>query len=263
MINSKFGIELECFGVSRSIVVSAFKTAGLNVMTAGYTGRDYDVWQIKTDASIQGVDGFEVVSPVLEGENGIYQARIACIVLQELNAQVNKSCGFHVHHNATDWKIGQFKNLFKLFTKYEKAMDSIQPVSRRDSNNRFIKSNLIAPVASLFAKIDVCTSILDLSRLYSNDRYFKLNLQSFFRMGSVEFRNHAGTIDANKVENYIRLTAGMVESARKQVKVYAPVATDSASDSLKVLLSCMIRSKAITKEIAQFYKARAVSLEVA
>ena len=253
MMNSKFGIELECFGVSRSIVVSALRTAGLNVMTAGYTGRDYDVWQVKTDCSIQGVDGFEVVSPVLEGENGIYQARIACVVLQELNAQVNKSCGFHIHHNAQGWDVKKFKNLFKRFTKYEAALDSIQPASRR--NNRFCQSNALTSVNKTFAKIEACNTIAQISDVYGHSRYFKLNLQSFFRMGSVEFRNHAGTVDADKVESYIRLTAGFVQAAEAGKSVSKPTA-DNSTATLSALLTYMVKSKSITPAIASFYQAR-------
>jgi hypothetical protein len=258
----KFGIELECFNVKINTVVLALRAAGLDAHSASYMGREYSVWQVKTDCSIQGVDGFEVVSPILQGEQGIADARKVCEVLINIGAKVNKSCGFHIHHNAKDWKIGQFKNLFKLFAKYEKAMDSIQPESRRANNNRFCQSNVTGSVTATFREIDSATAISHMTRIF-HSRYVKLNFQSFVRQGSVEFRNHAGTVDADKVENYIRLTAGMVESARKQIKVHAPVETDSVSDSMKVLLSCMIRSKAITKEIAQFYKARAVSLETA
>ena len=254
MMNGKFGIELECFGVSRTIVVHAFQAAGLAVMNASYCGRDYDVWQIKTDGSIQGVDGFEVVSPVLNGEAGIAEARKACEILVNLNAQVNKSCGFHIHHNAANWNIAQFKNLFKRFAKYENAMDSIQPTSRRI--NRFCKSNVLSMgISKTFAKIEACGSVAELSRFYGDDRYFKLNLQSFFRMGSVEFRNHAGTVDANKVENYIRLTYGFVQAAINCKPVTKPTA-DNSSATLMALLKYMVASKAITPAMASFYQAR-------
>jgi hypothetical protein len=262
MNNRKFGIELECFNVAIHDVVAALRNAGINAHSASYSGREYSVWQIKTDGSIQGVDGFEVVSPILVGEDGITEAKKVCNILAGLGAKVNKSCGFHIHHNAKDWKLGQFKNLFKRFAKYESALDSIQPVSRRENNNRYCQSIVNRNgVANTFSKIDSCRNIRMMSNLFDS-RYVKLNFQSFIRMGTVEFRNHAGTFDAVKVENYIRLTGGMVALAEKGVKVSEPVA-NTASESLKALLDYMTRSKAITKEMSAFYKARATKLETA
>lgn len=258
MVNGKFGIELECFNVDTPVVVRALRDAGIYTESAGYAGRAYDLWQIKPDCSIQGRFAFEVVSPILEGEAGIATARKVCEILVALGAKVNKSCGFHIHHNARTWNIAQFRNLFKRFVKFEGALDSIQPESRRDNNNRFCKSVKNGlPAEGMFAAIDACKNIRALSALYSDSRYFKLNLQSFFRMGSVEFRNHAGTVDADKVEQYIRLTYAMVADAESTTTIKPFATTTSAKDALDVMLSGMVRRAVIGKATAAFYKNRA------
>jgi hypothetical protein len=251
----KFGIELECFNVPQITVAHALRTAGINAVTAGYSGRDYNVWQIKTDGSINGRDGFEVVSPILEGEAGIADARKVCEVLVALGAQVNKSCGFHIHHNAADWGIAKFRNLFKRFVKFETALDSIQPESRRANNNRYCVS-----VVKTFQQIDACTTVRALSDLYNNNRYVKLNLQSFFRMGSVEFRHHSGTVEADKVEQYIRLTAAMVEDAAEITAIKPLKDGTSTSDALSLMLAGMVRRGRIGKNTAKFYQKRAAKL---
>lgn len=255
---SKFGIELECYNVPMRDVVNALTAAGIQTMNSSYSGREYSVWQVKPDCSIQGVNGFEVVSPILEGEAGIHDVRRVCTILQQLGAKVNTSCGFHVHHNAANWGIKEFRNLFKRFVKFEGAMDSIQPASRRANANRFCKSNLVSDsIAECFAAIDSCNTVQKLSALYTDSRYFKLNLQSFFRMGSVEFRHHAGTVDADKVENYIRLTYAMVADSADHtaVKVFAQAVT--AKEALSVMLAGMVRRGRIEKRVEKFYKARA------
>lgn len=257
MNNAKFGIELECYNVPMGDVTSALRVAGINVMTSSYSGREYSVWQVKPDCSIQGVNGFEVVSPVLEGEAGIHDVRRVCTILEQLGAKVNKSCGFHVHHNAQSWGIKEFRNLFKRFAKFETAMDSIQPASRRENANRYCQSNKIGvTVDALFAAIDSCNTMQKLSALFNHSRYMKLNLQSFFRMGSVEFRHHAGTVDADKVENYIRLTYAMVADSAEHtaVKVFAEAVT--AKDALTVMLAGMVRRGRIDKRVEKFYKTR-------
>lgn len=257
MNNAKFGIELECYGVPMGDVTSALRVAGINVMTSSYSGREYSVWQVKPDCSIRGDYGFEVVSPILEGEAGIHDVRRVCAILAQLGAKVNTSCGFHVHHNAANWGIKEFRNLFKRFVKFETALDTVQPTSRRANNNTYCKSNTLGmSTTQCFAAIDSCNTVQKLSDIYGGQRYFKLNLQSFFRMGSVEFRHHAGTVDADKVENYIRLTYAMVADSAEHtaVKVFAEAVT--AKDALTVMLAGMVRRGRIGKRVEKFYKAR-------
>ena len=263
MNNRKFGIELECFNVAIIDVVAALRNAGIDAHSASYSGRAYSVWQVKTDGSIQGANGFEVVSPILVGEDGITQAKTVCKVLEQLGAKVNKSCGFHIHHNAQGWNLTEFKKLFKLFAKYESALDSIQPVSRRENNNRYCQSIINRNgVAATFAKINNCHSIRHMANLFDS-RYVKLNIQSFIRQGTVEFRNHCGTFDAVKVEAYIRLTGGFVATAESGITIALPKEGQSTKEKLHQLLSRMVTRNAITPKIEAFYKARAVKLETA
>jgi hypothetical protein len=248
----KFGIELECFNVDMSVVVTALRNvAGVNAYSSSYSGREYSVWQVKSDCSIQGDNGFEVVSPILEGEAGIAEVQKVCDTLVSLGEQVNKSCGFHIHHDATGWGIQKFRNLFKRFIKFENALDSVQPESRRGNANRYCAS-----VIKTFAEIDQCHTVNGLSNLYGNSRYYKLNIKSFFRQGSVEFRNHAGTVEAAKVINYIRLTSAMVSDAEDKTAVKQFTKPTTAKEALDTMLAGMIRRNRITTETATFYKTR-------
>lgn len=263
----KFGIELECYGVQRDSVVGALRNAGLNAVSATYAGRSYDVWQVKYDGSIRGDDGFELVSPVLEGEAGINEARRAVEVLRLLGAKVNDSCGFHVHHDARGWGIRQFRNLFKRFVKHEAALDSIMEKNRRGNINQYIKSlvrNCDATDVSVqqhaFDRIDECRTVQALSRLFGECRYFKLNLQCFFRTGTVEFRHHHGTVNADVVERYIRLTAGMVQQAVEHRAVRAFPKQVTTEYSLELMLWTMRKQGALSKEWADAVAQRAKSV---
>jgi len=260
MNNRKFGIELECFNVAINQVVLALRNVGINAHSSSYSGREYSVWQIKTDCSIQGVNGFEVVSPILEGEAGISETIKVCKVLEQIGAKVNKTCGFHIHHSAQGYQLANFKNLFKRFVKYETAIDSLQPESRRANNNRFCMSNVTDNIIGTFRAINNCTNIRDMANLFSS-RYVKLNFQSFVRMGTIEFRNHAGTFDAVKVENYIRFTGGMMEASARLAPISAPKAVKTSKEYLVDLLSYMSKNNLINEQVSSFYKARAVKLE--
>ena len=266
MMTGKFGVELECFNVRQDVVAKALNDNGIPAKVASYGGSDYSVFQVKADGSIQGQNGFEVVSPVLEGEEGIMIMRKVCKILADLNAQVNKSTGFHIHHNVRTWGIAEFRNLYKRFVKFETGLDAVQPASRRGSANKYCGSmyGTFTPSAevqsTIFQKLDTCRTVRQLSEMYRT-RYLKLNLQSFFRMGSVEFRNHSGTFDADKVENYIRLTFGMVQDAQDHVAVQKFTADFTAQVALDTLLQGLVRRNRITKEVAKYYKDRAVALK--
>ena len=266
----KFGVELECYDVPMEDVVFALTQRGIPTVRSCYMGRNYDLFQIKSDGSIQGNNGFEVVSPILEGEEGIQTIRTVCDIIKGLGGKVNKSTGFHVHHDVNTWGIKEFRNLYKRFAKFETAMDSIQPASRRENNNRYIAS-LYKVVAQtngsshtaqqeLVKQIDSCRSVRQLRNLFGT-RYLKLNLESFFRQGSVEFRHHSGTVEADKVENYIRLTYAMVADAKDHTAVKAYAKEFTAKESLETMLAGMVRRAKITKQVADFYKARATTLE--
>lgn len=267
MMNGKFGVELECFNVSKSIVVTALNQAGFRAVDSMYAGQDYSVWQIKHDGSIQGSQGFEVVSPILQGEDGIQAVRKVCDILVSLGAQVNSSTGFHVHHDATTWGIKEFRNLMKRFVKFEAGMDAIQPASRRNNNNRYIGS-LYSGYANtdinrqkqLFGAIDECNSVRKLAQLFGS-RYYKLNMQCFFRTNTVEFRHHSGTVEADKVENYIRLTYAMVQDAKDHTAVKAFSEQFTAKDALDTMLAGLVRRARMSQDVAKFYKARSVQLQ--
>lgn len=267
MITGKFGVELECFNVPNQTVVDALNNAGIPAIRAGYSGNDYTKFQIKHDGSIQGSNGFEVVSPILEGEAGIATIRKVCEIITALGAQVNQSTGFHIHHNVSNWGIKEFRNLFKRFVKFEAGMDSIQPKSRRNQANRYVGSlygsmtnTSVESQAVLFGDIEKAKTVRQLGQVFST-RYLKLNLQSFFRMGSVEFRHHSGTTDADKVENYIRLTYGMVADAQDHTAVKAFKEQFTAKVALDTMLAGMVRRARITPALADFYKARATQLQ--
>lgn len=249
----KFGIELECYNVSRNTVATALVNAGLSATIAGYAGNDYSKWQVKTDGSINGTEGFEVVSPVLEGEAGLSEVRKVCAVLNSLDAKVNSSCGFHVHHDASGWGVQEFRNLFKRFVKFEGALDMLQPSNRRADQNAYILSVANRARPEL---IDSCRSVRQLSDLFGNRRYFKLNLQSFFRSGTVEFRHHSGTTDADKIVNYIRLTAAMVKDARDHVAIKAFTQPTDSKKALSVMLAGMVRRNNLTPQVAKYYEER-------
>jgi len=123
-----------------------------------------------------------LVSLVLRGIEGIEQIKKVCIALGKAGAKVNKSCGFHLHLGANDLTIDNFKTLVKSHINLENAFDAIMPESRRGNTNTFCR--IMSSVANVNRKVEASNTVRELTQAY-NSRYFKLNLQSYLKYGTV------------------------------------------------------------------------------
>lgn len=194
-----FGIEIEMLHNDKRSMEYALRAAGIECHAESYNHVTKKHWKIVYDGSIRG-EGYELVSPILKGQEGIHEVETVCRVLNEQGAKVNKSCGLHVHHDAKDFNQRKFSNLFRLYRRSESLIDSMMPASRRGNNNRF------------------CRSLSLLSDVNMNDRYFKVNFRAYHVHGTIEFRQHSGTVDAEKVVNWILITQRMMDRSNRKVE---------------------------------------------
>lgn len=244
-----YGIEIEAYGVTRSTVEQELRNAGINAYSEGYNHRTQAYWKVITDSSIRGSLGFELVSPPLSGEEGLNQIKVVSEVLNRLGAQINRSCGLHVHHHVADYDLQNFKNLYGLYGRFETTIDSFTPNSRRANNNRFTRS-----IISIAQEVQEARSLSQIQSIAS-DRYRKLNIQSYWRYGTVEFRQHSGTIDAEKIINWVILTQGMVERSLHTVSVQTN-RTDVNFPQLKKVITRKLEDKAFMNQTFKFFSKR-------
>jgi hypothetical protein len=215
-----FGCELEFVGITRAAAAAAIDAAGVPCREDyGHTTRAH--WKVVRDASVA---GGEVVSPILKGATGLAALATVCKALTDAGAQVNTSCGFHVHVGARDLlTMRAMRNLAKMFLRHESAFDEVLPPSRRAGANRFCGRNGNAggtTIATKFARIDEARNLRDIATVmnggfgernhYTQHRYFALNFQSFASHGTIEFRQHSGTVDAQKACEWVKLVVGFV-----------------------------------------------------
>lgn len=210
IFNKKFGIEIEAHGVSRSKVLTAIRAKGVRIEDENYNHTTRGWWKIVSDSSINGDNGFEIVSPILEGEAGLEELKKVCEALTEVRAKINKSCGMHVHFDASGMGIGEVKNLMLNYAAYENHIDSILPNSRRGNTNTYCQS-----LKNDKAKIEAATGIRELANAIGT-RYRKINLQSFVRHGSIEFRQHSGTVEFEKIKNWVLFLHNLVDFSKKK-----------------------------------------------
>jgi hypothetical protein len=224
-----FGVEIECFVRDPQLVLAAVQAQGIAALICNNDHRTNTKWKLVHDASIRPTPGhraLELISPILKGQAGLEAVIKVCAALAQVDAKINQSCGLHVHCGANNASVTQLKNLAKLFCLYELQFDELVPVSRR-ANNAFIyaKSNLqfVGGIDEAFRKLDRAHAVrtvatvmnggYDTSTHYTQLRYYKLNMQSLASHGTVEFRQHSGSVDGAKITAWVRLVTGFVASA--------------------------------------------------
>jgi hypothetical protein len=211
--NRKFGVEFEAYNVKMSVLNNALNDAGIRCEIEGYNHNTSNHWKIVTDGSLSGNNTFELVSPILTGEVGIQELQTVCRVLEECGAKVNKSCGTHVHLDAAGFSLDQWKRIYINYSRLERTIDGFMPHSRRANNNSYTKSLL--SISNLERKINACRSTEDIRRVFDNSRYFKINPLSYSRHKTCEFRQHSGTIDFEKIKNWIKFADNLVEYSKE------------------------------------------------
>lgn len=212
----KFGVEIEFFGAQDTTLNQHFRALGLEVRNESYNHTTRPHWKFVSDGSIRGNNAKEMVSPVLQGTEGLKDFRKACKALRLSNAKVNTTCGVHVHLDANDYSVENFKTLLKNQYLIEVQIDGIMPRSRKANNNTYCQGFRGNQRNTFFQKIDTCRTVNELANLFRT-RYFKLNLQSFQRHGTVEFRQHGASTNFLKIKNWILICARLVEFSKQNI----------------------------------------------
>ena len=198
MNGRKFGIELEISNISMRQSYEAIKAIGIRVEIEGYNHTDHaDHWKIVRDSSVE--NGHEVVSPILIGNDGLDEAVRVANALKAAGASANKTCGFHVHFDARNMNVNEIRTICTRYAKYEAEIDRFMPRSRRADNNRFCRSVVREFGYTEFKTATTVERLADAQE----DRYFKVNLKAYLRHHTIEFRQHSGTVEAEKIQNWI------------------------------------------------------------
>lgn len=224
-----FGVEIECIlpqPHNHASAAAEITLAGIPCRHEGYGHTtSQGAWKVTTDGSLGNYSrGAEFVSPPLRGEEGFRQVRIVCETLTRIGAKITTRCGLHVHVGVGSEPPTFFKNLIGLYHSAQSAINSLMPQSRR--NNVFarpirINRNAMQAAADVRSITEAIGQVPTATR--DQTRYCVLNLKSYFAYGTVEFRQHGGTVDPVKVSNWIRLCLKMVLTARAEEKTVATV----------------------------------------
>jgi len=204
----RFGVEAEFNGATpQAVVNTASALGGIAMNVESYNHAVRESWKIVSDASC----GSELVSPPMSGQVGHDQIKVACRALSASNARVDRRCGLHVHIEARDLDANAARRVVRNYTANQALIDSLLAPSRR--NNRFA-----LPWNDFeLRQIENCATIQDVARAQSG-RYKTVNFASFPRYGTIEFRQHQGTQNAEKISNWVKLLDALIDiSTRREI----------------------------------------------
>ena len=182
--------------------------------------------------------GWEFQTPRLSGNKGIEYISQLCGLLDNNNFTVDNTCGLHIHIDGGKKYLSKsvrankkvptlLKNLLLFYLYYDDVIMAMLPNSRR--NNKYCislnknynsaevsKCNTLDELEQLWyknnSKDDIRTAK---SKKYDNSRYSGINFHSLLSNNHIEVRFHSGTINANKIINWIILHVAIMDRIEK------------------------------------------------
>lgn len=269
--NRTFGVEIELIGLGTYAAADALNRAGVYAVAEHYNHQTRSHWKVVTDASVNG--GCEVVSPILRGDAGLQQLETVMRALEAAGARIDRSCGLHVHVGIPDLTPKQIKGVVGRYLKLEPVIDTWLPKSRRGNNAMYCQSNVACidgltgeqqrdrvnvTLAAIRSAADDVMAIWNAATpMGRGSRYHKLNLASYWRQGTIEFRQHSGTVDARKAVNWVTFLLALVEkgAASPGCPADSRNAYTGAGDT-----AWAMSIAGAPRELARYYKARARKL---
>lgn len=239
-----FGIEIECN------VSSGMRALEDALIHAGI----WHTWKVVHDGSLNaGVGGMELVTrSYLTGATAKRELRAVCAVLASIGATVDECCGLHVHVGVSGFSTKQIAAIAATYVRYEQEFDTLMFEGRRCSRSTFCKSltpmvyhygsrynlkdeqarvlDALSKARTIEAVATVINGGVEFGYHYTSYRYHKVNLQAFSRLGTIEFRQHHGTVAFEDIWGWVNFIGHMVVSAAKKPSFRASALP---SDSLR------------------------------
>ncbi len=202
-----FGVEIECYNAPRVNLINALAQNHLRVNNIdeyrnAHRGSYRGAYRLVPDGSIRGEYPVECVTPVLKGNRGFNSLKACCESLAAVGARVNTSTGLHVHIGGGISET-QYVNTFVNYLYLENVIDTFMSQSRR--NNCYC-----APLRGHSSAILQARTIQDMYDAFNGDRYYKVNVDSWSRHNTIEFRQHQGSVSYEKITMWAKFCLKLV-----------------------------------------------------
>lgn len=196
-MSNTFGIEIEVVGVTVREAARILVSAGINAQDEGYNHNTRPYWKSVRDGSLEtrlnGGATAEVVSPILDVSD-FDQLRHVMNALKAAGAMVNDTCGTHVHVGGLNLDGSAVHAAAQFWNKHNPIIDGLVARSRRFGGRRYswaqrLNADEMAAIhAGRYDSFDG-----------NSRRYRSFNVGPAGRIGTIEFRQHQGTLNPTKI----------------------------------------------------------------
>lgn len=251
----RFGVEIEFTGTTRRAVLAKLMELdpAFPAEVQHYNHHVTSVWKLITDASVTtaGGEGMEAVSPILQGEEGYRQLGVMLTAIVEAGGKVDKSCGLHIHHDANDLTPAQVAKLVGLYVSNQHLMDQLVSRSRRAGQAQYCMPVNEGEHTRIQDTLKSGQRITD--RLVS--RFKTINVMSYPKYGTIEIRQHQGTLSSKKITAWHKVGQAMVHAAIHGTEAAAP-----RFEALADLMTYLTETGGLDRETAAYMLERAEDL---
>ena len=211
-----FGVEVEFFNITPFVAVQALASVGITAVWEGYNHTLRPHWKIVTDGSVTGTGtgegrGLELVSPILRGEIGLTEAALVVKTIRAAGAKVDRTCGLHVHVGADGMNGTDIIRVADLYTNNQDNINSVVSRARRDG--RWARTWTNHTLDYLRRSLTGVTGRNNITAWVGTERYRTVNVTAYARHGTLEFRQHQGTLNGQKLTAWVRLMLGIMDKA--------------------------------------------------
>jgi hypothetical protein len=259
-----FGFEAEFFGMSHEHAAEALSGNGIDTRADGYHHNTKDYWRITEDGSVS-YEGCELVSPILgvRNKDDIATSRKSLSILRAEGGQVNRSCGLHIHHNLRGKTCADVSETLAHWAGFQPLIDTIVPPSRR--NGEYVSSMYDAvrwrnaALRNMSMPEHIPATRMDTTYF---GRYHAVNLQAVHDHGTIEYRQHSGTLNPEKLYNWVLFTRAMHDVARVGKWSVLQDIYGANDDTIcrELGLEGMLSYLGLPKKVREFYKERQKAL---
>jgi len=239
-LTRSFGVEIEFVGATMFTVARAIESVvGYEVRVENYHAEQnrarrgdtvaYGQWKCEYDGSVTSRGrGGEVVSPVLHGREGLDQLKAVMQAMRNVGARVSVRTGMHVHVDARDLTGEQIARLISAYADRQTAFDQFVSPSRQSiTRNHYCMALGEGEKARIVEQFKATKSAP-----YGADRYRTVNCTSYAAIGTIEFRQHHGTLNGSKAVAWIETLLALTNSVLATEDESLPTTATEMVDAL-------------------------------
>ena len=149
-----------------------------------------------------------------------------CQELQKKDYYIDKHCGLHIHLEV-EQRLKMLKKLYLFYLKFEPFFFKMLPKSRQDneyceklgeyygdSHDDIMNTKTLHDFKTMI--YETCHYMGKIKDKHYHKRYCWVNLHSLFYRGTLEIRSHSGTINQNKIINWLLIHLRILEFLKEE-----------------------------------------------